>query len=45
VDLAQGFHLSKPQPALVVLEQFRSAPAQIANPKARVDEFALEFSI
>jgi diguanylate cyclase (GGDEF)-like protein len=45
VDLAQGFHLSKPQPALVVIEQFRNAPTQLANPKASADEFALEFSI
>jgi diguanylate cyclase (GGDEF)-like protein len=27
VDLAQGFHLSKPQPATAAIEQFRNAPA------------------
>jgi diguanylate cyclase (GGDEF)-like protein len=31
VDLAQGFHLSKPQPALEVIEQFRHATAQVTN--------------
>jgi EAL domain-containing protein (putative c-di-GMP-specific phosphodiesterase class I) len=31
VDLAQGFHLSKPQPALEVIEQFRSADAQVLH--------------
>jgi diguanylate cyclase (GGDEF)-like protein len=45
VDLAQGFHLSKPQPALIVIEQFRTVPALTANPKTSADEFALEFSI
>ncbi len=45
VDLAQGFHLSKPQPALTVIEQFRTVPALTANPKTSANEFALEFSI
>jgi diguanylate cyclase (GGDEF)-like protein len=45
VDLAQGFHLSKPQPALTVIEQFRNVPIEAANSKTSADEFALEFSI
>jgi diguanylate cyclase (GGDEF)-like protein len=45
VDLAQGFHLSKPQPALTVIENFRTTPVATPNLNPRADEFALEFSI
>jgi diguanylate cyclase (GGDEF)-like protein len=43
VDLAQGFHLSKPQPAMAAIEQFRNAPALPYKPNAASDEFAIEY--
>jgi diguanylate cyclase (GGDEF)-like protein len=45
VDLVQGFHLSKPQPAKDVIEQFRTTPANSVAQNNKDVEFAIEFNI